>query len=108
MSEPSHPPGRWLIVRQGAIAAEEREVLEEAGRQIAARGRPFVTVLLGSSSYDAESVPPSPDPPQELWILEDDALGRGIRRSGTASVRSVTPAELVEAIMTAEKVIQFP
>ena len=108
MSEPSHPPGRWLIVRQGAIAAEEREVLEEVGRRIAAEGRPFVTVLLGSSSYDAESAGPSPDPPQERWILEDDALGRGIRRSGGPPVRTVTPKQLVEAIMTAEKVVQFP
>lgn len=105
VTEPASNPHRWLLVRQGPLALEERAVLEAVRRRLSTEGREVVTVLLGSSSYDTES--PAEGTGEE-WLLEDDARGRGIRRPSGRPGRTITPEELVVAIMAAEKVIQFP
>ncbi len=82
--------------------------MDAARQRLQREGREFVTVLLGTSSYDSEpSTAPTADT-GEVWLLEDDALGRGIRRPKDRSPRTVTADELVAALMTAERVIQFP
>jgi hypothetical protein len=108
VKEPATERPRWLLVRQGPLAPEERAVLEAVHRRLSAQGREFVTVLLGSSSYDAELPTPRTDDLGDGWLLEDDARGRGVRRPAGRSGRTVTADELVAAIMAAEKVIQFP
>lgn len=100
--------GRYLLVRQGPLAPEERAVLDAVCRQSLAEGHEVVTVLLGTSSYEAESPTTEPSARGEQWILGDDARGRGIRPTARAGGRIVDPDQLVAAIMTAERVIQFP
>jgi hypothetical protein len=68
----------------------------------------LVTVLLGSSSYDADSRPKGSEDSTEEWLLGDDVRGRGVRVASGRTTRSITAEELVRAIMSAEKVIQFP
>jgi sulfur transfer complex TusBCD TusB component (DsrH family) len=97
-----------VIVRQGPLTPEERDVLNAVQRRLSDRRRELVTVLLGSSSYEADSGTAGPQGLGEQWLLEEDARGRGIRNAASGTVRSVTAEELVEAIMSAEKVIQFP
>jgi len=99
---------RWLLVRQGPLGPEERAVFSAARRRLRAERRELVTVLLGTSSYDADSPDTGPDGAGEEWILEDDARGRGIRRPTGSTRRIVPPDKLVAAIMSAERVIQFP
>jgi hypothetical protein len=108
VSESANEGRRWLLVRQGPLASEERAVLAAVRRRLLAERRELVTVLLGSSSYDAEVPTTGADDPGEEWLLEDDARGRGIRRPTGRPGRTVTSEELVAAIMSAEKVIQFP
>ncbi len=102
------PPG-WLLVRHGPISAEEQGVLVAVRRRLAERGESSATVLLGTASYDAEEPARAGDPPGEVWLLEDDARGRGIR-AGPAGVpvRTVSTSELVHALMSAKRVVQFP
>jgi hypothetical protein len=108
MTETSLDCRPWLLVRQGPLAPEERRVLHAVRQRLSREGHEFVTVLLGSSTYDADAPVSGPDGPGEEWILEDDARGRAIRRPNRRPGRTVTAEELVQAIMTAEKVIQFP
>jgi hypothetical protein len=108
VKDPSNGTRRWLLVRQGPLASEERAVLDAVRRRLLAEGRELVTVLLGTSSYDAERPTGGTDGRGDEWLLEEDAQGRGIQGRLGRSGRAVTPEELVAAIMAAEKVIQFP
>ena len=108
VSDPPSERGRWLLVRQGPLAPEERAVLAAVRRRLSAERRELVTVLLGSSSYDAEAPAAGAEDPGEEWLLEEDARGRGIHRPSGRTWRTVTPEELVTAVMAAEKVIPFP
>jgi hypothetical protein len=108
MSALPGPPGRWLLIRQGPLAPEERAVLDAVRRRLRAEHRSFVTVLLGTSSYDGESSPAGSNDREEEWLLDDDARGRGIHSPVGAALRIVTADELAVAVMTAERVIQFP
>jgi hypothetical protein len=99
---------RWLLVRQGPLAPEERAVLAAVQRRLRRQRCELITVLLGTSSYDAELPTSAAEDTGEVWMLEDDARGRGIQRPIGRSGRIVSPEELVAAIMAAEKVIQFP
>ncbi len=99
---------RWILVRQGPLAPEERRVLAALPRAAAAEGKEIVAVLLGSASYDAESPDPTFGPGVEEWVLEEDAVGRGIRRPADRPGRTVSYDELAEAILAAERVIQLP
>ncbi len=99
----------WLLVRQGSISPEERGVLAAVRRRLAERGESFATVLLGTASYDAEGPAGADGPPGELWLLEDDARGRGVRAGPVGiPVRTVSASELVHGLMSAKRVIQFP
>jgi hypothetical protein len=104
VTDPSPRAGRWIIVRQGPLAPEERTVLAALQRRLVEERREMVTVLLGTSSYDAERGPAATG---EVWLLEEDARGRGIRGVDRPSVRVVTVEELATALMEAEKVTQF-
>jgi hypothetical protein len=108
VSGPPIESRRWILVRQGPLAPEERAVLAAVRRHLMAEGRQPVTVLLGTSSYDAAPPTPGTDDPGEEWLLEDDARGRGIRRPTGRPGRTLTVEELMEAVMSAERVIQFP
>jgi hypothetical protein len=99
---------RWLVVRQGPLAVEEQAVLRAVRRHALAQHCELVTVLLGTSSYDAEAPVAQPDGQGEVWLLDEDDRGRGVRPTTGRLQRRVTPDELVTAIMTAERVVQFP
>lgn len=99
---------RWLLVCEGPLAPEERAVLAAVRRRLHVERHELVTVLLGTSSYDAESLTPGAEEPGEEWLLEDDARGRGVRPPAGRPGRTVTAEELVAAIMAAERVVQFP
>lgn len=102
-------PPDCLLVRQGPISPEERGVLAAVRRRLEDRGESSATVLLGSASYDAEGPAGAEGPPGELWLLEEDARGRGIRADRSVSpVRTVSASELVRALMSAKRVVQFP
>ena len=106
MSEDAATEGRTLLLRQGPITPEESEIFAVLRRQLLERGEPFVTVLLGSSSYEIET---ATDPvPGERWVPEDDARGRGLRVPAVAGVRVVSSEELVDAHMRAKRVISLP
>ena len=108
MTGPRGEQHSWVLVRQGPLAPEERAVLASLRLAAEADHHDLVTVLLGTASYDAESSDPAVARSGEEWVLEDDANGRGIRRSTGRPGRTVSYDELVEAIMTAERVIQLP
>jgi len=108
VSDPSNEGRRWLLVRQGPLAPEERGVLAAVRRRLSADQRDPVTVLLGSSCYDVDIPMSGTEDRGEEWLLEEEARGRGIERLVGRRWRTVTPEELVAAIMSAERVIQFP
>ncbi len=101
-------PRRWILVRSGPLSVEEAGVLREVVREAREIEREVVEVLTGTAAYDAErsaSAPTVPDVP--CWVLEADRSGRGLRLPPGALGRTVTYPELVEALMSAEKVVQL-
>ena len=87
---------------------EEEGVLAALAAEAAREGTELVTVLLGTAAYEAER--PSlhgRSPPGTVWLLEEDHQGRGIRPPADGPVRRMSPEELVEGLMSAEKVISF-
>ncbi len=102
-----------LVVRQGPLAPEEGPLLDAVVRRLASDGSRCVVVLLGTASYDADpggSTGPRPPPPvvAERWVLEDEARGRGLRPDPTGGTEVVSVDRFVEALMAAERVVQFP
>lgn len=108
MTEEAAGRRRWILVRTLELAPEEEGVLTAFAADAAREGVELVTVLLGSAAYGAErSSQAAGSVPQVVWVLEDDYAGRGIRPGAEGAVRPVSSDELVQAIMSAEKVIPF-
>ena len=105
------PPGerrRWILVRSAGLTPEEEGVLAALASEAAREGVELVTVLFGTAAYDAErSSHEERSLAGAVWVLEEDYEGRGIRPRAEGTVRRVTPDELVEGIMSADKVIPF-
>lgn len=97
-----------MLVRTGALVPEEEGVLASLASVAARAGVELVTVLIGTAAYDAERAPAPVGPgPGVVWVLEEDHDGRGIRPPSEGALRSVSSDELVEALLSAEKVISF-
>lgn len=88
------------------MTPDEEGVLTALAAEVARAGADLVTVLLGTATYDAERAPAPGGPVSgTVWVLTEDHDGRGLRSEG--NVRRVSPDELVEGIMSAQKVISF-
>ncbi len=97
-----------MLVRSGPIAPEEEGILAALVGEAAGRGAELVTVLMGTAAYEAEGpATRGAALPGTVWILEDDHRGRGLRVPPGGTARPVSPDELVEGVMTAEKVISL-
>lgn len=108
MSGGSTGRARWILLRTTALGPEEEGVLPALAQEAARMGVELVTVLAGSAAYDAERSPDSGGSGAgPVWLLEEDHYGRGIRTPPGGGPRRVTPDQLLEAIMSAEKVISF-
>ncbi len=72
------------------------------------RGIALVPVLLGTATYEAEPAGEAATPSAPAaWVLEDDVKGRGLRPPEDRPFRSLSYDELVEAVMSAERVISL-
>lgn len=109
MSATASDEPTWILVRNASLSEDERAVVAELGRRATALGRRPVTVLLGSAAAEAELAPAGGDRARSaLWVLEDDARGRGLRLAPDGPVRVVSREEFVASLMSAEKVVQLP
>ena len=108
MTEEPEERRRWILVCSVGPIPEEEGVLTALAVEAAREGAELVTVLLGSAAYEAErSLLDGRSGPGTVWVLEEDFRGRGIRTPAEGRVRRLSPDELVEGLMSAEKVISF-
>ena len=108
MTDRSSPSRQWILVRSTGLIPEEEGVLAALAIEAVKEGAELVTVLLGTAAYDAErSSRRLPSDSGPVWVLEEDVEGRGVWPRAMETVRRVSPDELVQGIMSAEKVISF-
>ena len=99
----------WIVLCQGALGAEEEEILHALLRVAARAGARIHAILLGTASYRAD-MPHlrSSGGPTRLYVPEEEFRGRGIRRGSDESVTPVTYEQIVTWLFEAEKVIALP
>ena len=99
---------RWLLVRESPLGPGEVEIVDRLSDRLRRRGVVLETVLLGTAAYEADRAGAGgASPTPAAWVLEDDAKGRGLRSPGDRPFRSLSYDELVDAVMTAERVISL-
>ena len=99
---------RWVVVRSVGPVPEEEGVLSALAAEAVREGAELVTVLLGTAAYEVEQLPLEGRPRfGTVWVLEEEYRGRGIRPAAEHRVRRLSPDELVEELMSAQKVISF-
>lgn len=99
----------WLVLRQSPLSIEEEAILAALGVAAERAGARLRSVLWGTASYVADAPSTSPTGgTTDLYVLEEEFHGRGIR--GRAEGRSVpaTYPQIVAWLFEAEKVISFP
>lgn len=98
---------RLLLVKSTPLTPEDRHVLGALVQRARAAGMTVSLLLLGTASYAADSGRPAEGLSDvELWALEEEVRGRGIRPSG--GLRLLGYPELVGELFGAGRVIQLP